>query len=99
MDAALSATLDTLLDPQKIRWSRERTQQGQEPAEDELFLGVGNRDAGLPPHPRMLSWKLPQWRTKNLRSTTEAVLLSAEALDALQTPLTFRQHYATLDRS
>ena len=28
MDAALSATLDTLLDPQKIRWSRERTQLG-----------------------------------------------------------------------
>ena len=97
MDAALSATLDALLDPQKIRWSRERTQLGQEPAEDELFLGVGSRDAELPPHPRMLSWKLPQWRTKHLRSTTEAVLLSAEVLDGLCLPLSFRQHDATFD--
>lgn len=97
MDAALSATLDALLDPQQIRWTRERTQLGQEPVEAEFFLGVGSRDAELPPHPRMLSWKLPQWRTKNLRSTTEAVLLSADVLDQLQLPLTFRQHDATFD--
>ncbi len=97
MDAALSATLDALLDPQKIRWNRERTVLGQEPADGELYLGVGSRDAELPPHPRMLSWKLPQWRTRNLRSTTEAVLLSAEVLDTLALPLTFRQHDATLD--
>ena len=56
MDAALSATLDTLLDPSKIQWSRERTQLGQEPGEREVFLGVGSRDAELPPHPRLLSW-------------------------------------------
>lgn len=113
MDAALSATLETLLDPKKIQWSRERTQLGQEPGEREFFLGVGSRDAELPAHPRMLSWKLPQWRTKNLRSTTEAVLLSAAVLDEvvldqLSTPLghptpspqgalTFRQHDATFD--
>ena len=100
MDAELSATLDALLDPHQIRWgrwSRERTQLGQEPAANELFLGVGSRDAELPPHPRMLSWKLPQWRTKNLRSTTEAVLLSGAVLDQLSTPLTFRQHDATFD--
>jgi hypothetical protein len=97
MDAALSATLDTLLDPAKIQWSRERTQLGQEPSPNELFLGVGSRDAELPAHPRMLSWKLPQWRTKNLRSTTEAVLLSAQVLDGLSTPLVFRQHDATFD--
>lgn len=97
MDAALSATLDALLDPNRVTWSRERTTLGQEPKDDELWLGVGSRDAGLPPHPRMLSWKLPQWRSKNLRSTTEAVLLSAEVLDGLTLPLTFRQHDATLD--
>ena len=97
MDAALSATLDALLDPKQITWSRERTQLGQEPLADELFLGVGSRDAELAPHPRMLSWKLPQWRSKNLRSTTEAVLLSAAVFDQLAFPLTFRQHDATFD--
>jgi hypothetical protein len=97
MDAALTATLDTLLDPAKITWSRERTQFGQEPKDTELYLGVGSRDAALAPHPRMLSWKLPQWRTRNLRSTTEAVLLSAEVLDQLTLPLTFAQHDPTLD--
>src|SRR5438045_444195 len=97
MDAALSATLDTLLDPAKIKWSRERTQLGQEPAEGELFLGVGSRDAELAPHPRMLSWKLPQWRNKNLRSTTEAALQSAGVLDGLSLPLSFRLHESTLD--
>ena len=97
MDAALSATLDTLLDQEKIRWSRERAQLGQEPAKDELFLGVGSRDAELSHHPRMLSWKLPQWRTRNLRSTTEAVLLSADVFDQLELPITFRQHDATFD--
>ncbi len=97
MDAALSATLNTLLDPAKIQWNRERTQLGQEPGEREVFLGVGSRDAELPPHPRMLSWKLPQWRTRNLRSTTEAVMQSGEVLDGLSLPLTFRQHESTLD--
>ena len=97
MDAALNATLDALLDPKQIAWSRERALLGQEPAANELFLGVGSRDAGLDPHPRMLSWKLPQWRSKNLRSTTEAVLLSAEVFDQLVLPLTFRQHDATFD--
>lgn len=97
MDAALASTLEALVDSQRVRWSRERTSFGQEPAATDLFLGVGSRDAALPAHPRMLSWKMPQWRTKNLRSTTEAVLQSAEVLDALSLPVTFWQHDPTLD--
>lgn len=97
MDAALQQTLEALLDPTRTRWTTERAQPGQEPAERELYLGVGTRDPSLPPHPRMLSWKLPQWRAGNLRSTTEAVLRSADALDGLDGPLTFRLHDPTLD--
>ncbi len=97
MHAALAATLETLLDPQQTRWTRQRAEYGHEPEPNEFFLGVGSRDAALPPHPRMLSWKLPQWRSLNLRSTTEAVLRSAEVLDSLTGPLTFRIHDATLD--
>ncbi|MCC6334214.1 MAG: hypothetical protein IT380_09530 [Myxococcales bacterium] len=97
MDAALQQTLDALLDPARVTWSHERAPPGQEPHEGELFLGVGTREATLPPHPRMLSWKLPQWRSANLRSTTEAVLRSAQALDALSFPLRFRLHDPTLD--
>ena len=63
MDAALAATLDALLDPSRVVWTKDRVQLGQEPGEGELFLGVGSREASLPPHPRMFSWKLPQWRT------------------------------------
>ncbi|MBL8911140.1 MAG: hypothetical protein JNM17_10645, partial [Archangium sp.] len=80
-----------------MSWSRERAAFGQEPKENELFLGVGSRDAALEPHPRMLSWKLPQWRTKNLRSATEAVLASGPNLDAMKLPVTFWQHDPTLD--
>lgn len=97
MEAALAATLDALLDPSRVTWTRERVQLGQEPAEGELFLGVGSRDAGLPPHPRMMSWKLPQWRSRNLRSTTEAVVQSASVLDGLSLPLKLWQHDPTLD--
>ncbi|MFT3707875.1 MAG: hypothetical protein QM817_09485 [Archangium sp.] len=80
-----------------MSWSRERAAFGQEPKEHELFLGVGSRDAAAEPHPRMLSWKLPQWRSKNLRSATEAVLASAPMLDAMKLPVTFCQHDPTLD--
>lgn len=97
MDEALSQTLQALTDPARVRWSHHRTEPGQEPAENELFLGVGTRDATLDPHPRMLSWKLPQWRAAQLRSTTQAVLRSAEALDAITLPVTFRLHDPTLD--
>jgi hypothetical protein len=97
MDAALTSTLEALLDPARVRWSRERAALGQEPAEGELFLGVGSRDAAAPPHPRMLLWKLPQWRAQKLRSTTEVVLRSAAPLDALALPLAFRLHDPTLD--
>lgn len=97
MDAALTSTLEALLDPARVRWSRERAALGQEPAEGELFLGVGSRDAAAPPHPRMLLWKLPQWRAQKLRSTTEVVLRSAALLDTLALPLAFRLHDPTLD--
>lgn len=97
MDAALASTLDALVDSQKISWSRERTSFGQEPKDGEIYLGVGSRDAAAPPHPRMLSWKLPQWRSQNLRSATEAVLQSAATLDQLSLPICFWQHDPTLD--
>lgn len=97
MDPALEQTLSALVDPARTSWSHARTQPGEEPAEGEIFLGVGTRDPSLPPHPRMLSWKLPQWRSANLRSTTEAVLRSAEVLDGLSGPLRFRLHDPTLD--
>ncbi len=97
MDAALTSTLEALLDPARVRWSRQRAALGEEPGEGELFLGAGSRDASAPPHPRMLLWKLPQWRAQKLRSTTEVVLRSAAVLDGLTLPLTFRLHDPTLD--
>ncbi len=97
MDTALSQTVDALLDPARVTWSLQRPNPGAEPGAQEIFLGVGARDVALPPHPRMLSWKLPQWRAANLRSTTEAVLRSAEVLDGLSLPLVLRSHEPTLD--
>lgn len=97
MHAALAATLEALLEPTQVSWNRQRPELGQEPAANEFFLGVGSRDAALPPHPRMLSWKLPQWRSRNLRSTTEAVLAEPSTFDGLSFPLVFRLHEATLD--
>lgn len=109
MDAQLEATVDALLNPGQVAFSLERPPPAAEPGEQELFFGVGQRAEGLPPHPRMLSWKLPQWRNEGLRSTTEAVLRSGSALDALAAslgahapgalpaPLTFRIHTPTLD--
>lgn len=97
MHAALAATLEALLDPTQVSWNRQRPELGQEPGASEFFLGVGSRDASLPPHPRMLSWKLPQWRSRNLRSTTEAAMQDTSAYDGLTFPLQFRLHEATLD--
>lgn len=97
MNALLRATLDALLDPARLVWTRQRPALGQEPDAQHVFLSTGSRDAALTPHPRMLSWKLPQWREKGLRSTTEAVLASAEMIDALAWPITLWLHDATLD--
>lgn len=97
MDDALSLTVEALLDPTKVTWSFQRPNPGDEPGEQEFFIGTGTREAGRAPHPRMVNWKLPQWRGTNLRSSTEAVMASAEALDSARLPLTFRSHEPTLD--
>ncbi|MBK7863429.1 MAG: hypothetical protein IPJ65_33470 [Archangiaceae bacterium] len=96
-DAAIAQVVEVLFDPAKISWNLTRPDPAAEPAAQEIWLGVGTRDAKLPPHPRMLGWKLPQWRAQNLRSTTEVVMHSAEALDALHLPLVLRAHEPTLD--
>ncbi|MFO0600116.1 MAG: hypothetical protein U0228_32710 [Myxococcaceae bacterium] len=80
-----------------MSWCRDRPGFGQEPGDGDVYLGVGSRDASAPPHPRMLSWKMPQWRTLHLRSTTEAVMRSAEVLDGLAMPVRFWLHDPTLD--
>jgi hypothetical protein len=97
MDSALAQTLEAMTDPTRVTWTTERPAVDAEPAANELFLGVGSRAPGATPHPRLLSWKLAHWRTAALRSTTEVVLRSAEALDALALPITFRLHDPTLD--
>jgi hypothetical protein len=97
MDDALSQAVEALLDPAQVTWSFQRPNPGDEPGEQEFFIGTGTREAGKPAHPRMLNWKLPQWRGGNLRSSTEAVVASAAALDASKGPLTFRSHEPTLD--
>lgn len=97
MDPALEQTLSALGDPLRFDFGRQRPAPGEEPRERELFIGVGARDAASPPHPRMLSWKLPQWRRIGLRATCATVIASAEALDALETPARIRLHEATLD--
>lgn len=97
MKADLLKTLEVLADPSKVTWSNARPAPGEEPAANEVYLAVGTREASLAPHPRMLSWKLPQWRSALLRSTSEAATQSAGMLDELQFPLCFRAHDATLD--
>lgn len=97
MDTALAQTVEALLDPKRVSWNLQRPDPGEVPAAQEIYLGVGAREVGLEPHPRLLSWKLPQWRAANLRSTSEAVLRSAEALDGLNLPLVIRTHEPTLD--
>ncbi|MBE2251537.1 MAG: hypothetical protein IAE78_18490 [Myxococcus sp.] len=97
MDAALRKTVEALFDPACVSWSFVRPNPGEAPGVQEFFIGTGTRDAGLPPHPRALNWKLPQWRGANLRSSTEAVVASAEALDAASFPVTLRSHEPTFD--
>ncbi len=97
MDSLLKRAVDALLDPGQFIWDLQRPDPGAEPGVQEIFLAVGARDVALPPHPRMLSWKLPQWRHASLRSTTEVTLRSAEALDALKLPVRLKAHEPTLD--
>jgi hypothetical protein len=89
--------VEALFDPSRITWDFSRPDPAAEPHAQEIFVGVGARDAAAAPHPRMLAWKLPQWRSAGLRSTTEVVFRSAEALDALTLPLKLRAHEPTLD--
>lgn len=96
-DGAIAQAVEALFDPARVTWNLTRPDPGAEPEAQEIFLGVGTRDAQAPAHPRMFSWKLPQWRSAGLRSTTEAVMRSAEALDGLQLPLKLRAHEPTLD--
>ncbi|MBL8953739.1 MAG: hypothetical protein JNK82_23390 [Myxococcaceae bacterium] len=93
----LAETVEALFDPARVTWNLTRPDPGAEPKVQEIWLGVGTRDKGLEPHPRMLSWKLPQWRALNLRSTCETVMRSGAALDALTFPLELRAHEPTLD--
>lgn len=96
-DAAIAQAVETLFDPARVTWNFTRPDPGTEPGAQEIWLGVGTRDAKAPPHPRMLGWKLPQWRAAGLRSSSEVVMRSAETLDALSFPLTLRAHEPTLD--
>jgi hypothetical protein len=108
MDAALRTTVEALFDSAQVAWSTARPGPAAEPQPNELFIGVGSRAEHEAPHPRLLAWKLPQWRKAGARSSTEATLKSAEALDALakalrQQPgvltaaLGLRTHDPTLD--
>ncbi|MBX7096634.1 MAG: hypothetical protein K1X89_02885 [Myxococcaceae bacterium] len=97
MDARLRSACDALFDPQQTVWAFERPAPGAEPGPGEVFLSVGSRDAHLAPHPLMLGWKLPQWRSRGLSSTTQVVLDAAATIDALPHRLTLRAHEPTLD--
>lgn len=99
MDAALRSAVDALFDSARVNWTFVRPDPGAEPSVQEIFIGTGTREAQRPAQPRMLNWKLPQWRGLNLRSSSEAVHASAEAIDGLTLPLTIRSHEPTLDVS
>ena len=83
MDAKVRQLVEFLLNEEQLRWSSEKAAPGVEPRTRELFVSVGSRGEALPEHPHMLSWKLPQWTRRAVRSSTGAVLLSADTLDAL----------------
>jgi hypothetical protein len=109
MDAKLRQVVEVLLGEGQVEWLTEKPAPGVEPGPRELFMSVGSRAESLPPHPRMLAWKLPQWMRRSVRSTTGVVLLSAAELDAFSQelrkgqpegslgPLTLRVHEPTLD--
>ncbi|WP_257455901.1 hypothetical protein [Archangium lipolyticum] len=109
MDSKLRQVVEALVGEGQVAWTPTKPRPGDEPGPRELFISVGSRAEALPPHPRMLAWKLPQWTRRSVRSTTEAVLHSAAELDALSAelrqgqpegslaPLTLRVHEPTLD--
>ncbi|WNG38435.1 hypothetical protein F0U61_35705 [Archangium violaceum] len=81
MDAKLRQVVEFLMGEGQVEWTTDKPAPGVEPEARELFISVGSRSESLPPHPRMLAWKLPQWMRRSVRSTTGAVLLSADTLD------------------
>ncbi|HEX8825066.1 MAG TPA: hypothetical protein VF794_34430 [Archangium sp.] len=109
MDAKLRQVVELLVGEGQVTWSSTKPHPGDEPGARELFISTGSRPEALPPHPRMLAWKLPQWTRRSVRSTTNVVLLSAAELDALSQelrqgqpegslgPLSLRVHEPTLD--
>jgi hypothetical protein len=109
MDAKLRQVVELLSGEGQVEWTTDRPAPGVEPGPRELFISVGSRAEALPPHPRMLAWKLPQWMRRSVRSTTGTVLLSAAELDGFSQelrqgqpegslgPLTLRVHEPTLD--
>ena len=102
MDATLRQAVELLSGEAQLEWSTEKPAPGVEPGPRELFISVGARSEALPAHPRMLSWKLPQWIRRSARSSTSVVLMAGAELDALAAeaaagPLRLRVHEATLD--
>jgi hypothetical protein len=109
MDVKSRQVVEWLLREGQVEWTTEKPSPHMEPGAHELFISVGSRGEALPEHPRMLSWKLPQWTRRAVRSTTGTVFLCAGPLDALSrqlretpagdppAPLTLRIHEHTLD--
>ncbi|MBM7115154.1 hypothetical protein [Archangium primigenium] len=83
MDAKVRRLVEFVLDTQHVQWSAEKVLPGVEPRRRELFFSVGSRTEAQVAHPHMLSWKLPQWTRRAVRSSTGAVLLSADTFDRL----------------
>ncbi|WP_224248204.1 hypothetical protein [Hyalangium gracile] len=109
MDAKLREVVEALCQEGQVEWTAERPAPGAEPTERELYLSVGSRGEAQPAHPRMLSWKLPQWVRRSARSTTGVVLMAEAELEAFVqerkrrqaegggAPMLLRVHEATLD--
>ncbi|MGZ3461458.1 MAG: hypothetical protein ACXU86_23450, partial [Archangium sp.] len=87
MDSKSRQVVEFLMREGQVEWTTDKPAPGVEPEARELFISVGSRGESLPPHPRMLAWKLPQWTRRSVRSTTGAVLLSAAELDDLSRQL------------
>lgn len=102
MDARFRQSVELLSREDQVEWSTEKPAPGAEPGPRELFISVGARSEALPAHPRMLSWKLPQWVRRGAHASTGAVLMAGAELDAFAAegssgPIRLRIHEATLD--
>jgi hypothetical protein len=102
MDSRLRQAVELLSREGQVEWSNEKPAPGAEPGPRELFISVGARSEALPAHPRMLSWKLPQWVRRSAHSSTGVVLMAGAELDAFAAegtpkPIRLRIHETTLD--